>query len=256
MKHIFLAIALLLSSHVARSAPIGAVVQTWHHDPQTNLVTVTIVNTSQKDITAFNLSLKITYQSGVSQYQWLRDLLNNAVFLERYKGTPNEQSIRQQLGPVAFPAGGSYDEKIPVQPDFKDFEAVLDVVAFSDKTAEATNATALGRLVAQRKATALSIQKAVEIIDGVLADSTVTNPHGEAATKVQKRLDAWKATVHYDVVDMDEGELIGMVRDLKNVPAVRGSRSETDYLKTYIDMKEKERATWADQAQLVTGRQP
>src|SRR6267378_1548027 len=128
MKHIFLAVALLLSANLARSAPIGAVVQTWHFDPHTSTVTVTIVNTSQKDITAFNLSLKITYQSGVSEYQLSRDLLNNAVFLERYKGTPNEQSIRQQVGPVAIPVGGSYDEKIPVQPDFKDFEAVLDVV--------------------------------------------------------------------------------------------------------------------------------
>jgi hypothetical protein len=251
MKHILLAVALLFSAHLARSAPIGAVVQTWHHDPQTNVVTVTIVNTSQKDITAFNLSLKITYQGSVSQYQWLRDLLNSAVLLERFKGTPDEQSIRQQVGPVAIPVGGSYDEKIPVQPDFKDFEAVLDVVAFSDKTAEATNAAALGRLVAQRKATALSIQKADEIIGGVLADSTVTNPHGEAATQVQKRLDAWKATVHYDVIDMDEGELIGIVRDLKNAPASRGNSSEAEYLKTYVAMKEKERATWADQAQLV-----
>src|SRR5258708_23497480 len=116
MKQIFLGFALLFSAHFARSAPIGAVVQTWHFDSQTSTVTVTIVNTSQKDITAFNLSLKITYQSGVSEYQLSRDLLNNAVLLERDKGTPNEQSIRQQLGPVAIPVRGSYDEEIPVPP--------------------------------------------------------------------------------------------------------------------------------------------
>ena len=42
--------------------------------------------------------------------------------------------------------------KIPITPNLKDFEAVIDVVAFSDKTAEAANTAALQRLIDQRKA--------------------------------------------------------------------------------------------------------
>jgi hypothetical protein len=256
MKHLFLAIALLFSAHFARSAPIGAVVQTWHHDPQTNMVTVTIVNTSQKDITAFNLSLKITYQGSVSQYQWMHDLLNNAVFLDRFKGTAGEQRLREAVGEGSIAVGAGYNEKISVNPDFKDFEAVLDVIAFSDKTVETTNAAAMQRFVEQRKATAASIQKADEIIGRVLADATITSPHVTAATEVQKHLDAWKATTHYDALDLSEAELVGIVRDLKNTSAAKGSRNETEYLQGYIAAKEKERLVWTDQAQLVTGGRP
>jgi len=87
------------------------------------------------------------------------------------------------------------------------------------------------------------------------ADFLVPSPHAAAAAEVQKRLDAWKATVHYDVADMNEGEFIGIVRDLKSVPAARGNTSEAEFLKSYVAMKEKERATWADQAQLKVGGQ-
>lgn len=47
------------------SPPIGAVVQTWHYDPLTNIVTLKIVNTSHKDITAFNIAIKETTQMGM-----------------------------------------------------------------------------------------------------------------------------------------------------------------------------------------------
>jgi hypothetical protein len=231
-----------------RASPlIGAVVQTWHYDSQTHVVTVRILNTSQKDITAFNLSLKITGQNGVSQYQWSRDLINTAVVLERFKGTASEQALRQERGDGKIPIGGSYDEKIPVQPGLTDFEAVLDVVAFSDKTAEATNTAALQRLIDQRKAIALSIQKADEIVRSVISDSTVTTPHVAATVQVQKLLDAWKAKPHYDTLDMNEAELVGIVQELKQTPPA----TATEHLKAYIDIKEKERATWTDQAQLV-----
>jgi hypothetical protein len=226
------------------SPPTGAAIQTWHYDPQTNVVTVRILNTSKRDITAFNLSLKITYPSGVSEYEWRRDLLNNAVILDRFKGTPNEQQVVKAFGNKAsIPIGGSYDDQIPVQVGLKGFEAVLDVVAYSDKTVEATNTVALLALIEQRKATAASIQTANEIIRNVAGDSTVTAPHVIAAERVQKLLDAWKATPHYDVLDMSSSQLSSIVHDLKQTPP--------DQLQAYIAAKEKERATWADQAQLL-----
>lgn len=46
------------------SPPIGAVVQTWNYNPQTNAGTATIVNVSHKDITAYNISIKETYADG------------------------------------------------------------------------------------------------------------------------------------------------------------------------------------------------
>jgi hypothetical protein len=241
---VLLSASALASRSLRASPPIGAVVQTWHYDPQAHTVTVRIVNVSQKNITAFNLSLKITYPSGVSEYEWRRDLLNDAVVLDRFKGTPNEQQVVKEFGNKAsFAAGGSYGEQIPVQTGLKEFEAILDVVAYSDKTAEATNAVALQALIEQRKATTASIRTANEIIRNVVGDSAVTAPHVVAAERVQKLLDTWKATRHYDVLDMNSSQLSSIVHDLKQTPP--------DQLLAYVAAKEKERATWADQAQFV-----
>jgi len=90
---------------------------------------------------------------------------------------------------------------------------------------------------------ALSIQKANEIVRSVISGPTVTAPHVAASTQVQKLLDAWRATPHYDTLDMIEAELVGIAHELKQTPPER--------LKTYMDLKEKERVTWIGQAQLV-----
>ena len=50
-----IALALGASTSLLAAPPIGAVVQTWNYDPKTNSVTL---NTSQKDITAFNIVIK------------------------------------------------------------------------------------------------------------------------------------------------------------------------------------------------------
>ncbi len=248
-------LVLLFSAQVTRSGPLGAEVQTWHYDPQTHIVTVRIVNTSQKEITAFNLSLEVTIPGLVSRYQVMHDFLGAATVLDRFKGTPYEQHLIARGHQASLAVGGSYDEKVPVQPGFKDFKVVLDVVAFADKTAEATNPAALQRLIQQRTAMATSIQKANELIAAAIADSTDMNPHATASSRVQKMLSAWKATTHYDVIDMNEGELLGIIQHLNQVPSFKGDLSETEYLQTYMAMKAKEQAMWRDQAQLIGGQQ-
>src|SRR5216683_75898 len=60
----YLIALLFLAVTVRASPPMGAVVQTWHYDPQSSAVTVSIVNTSHKDITAYNISIKETYADG------------------------------------------------------------------------------------------------------------------------------------------------------------------------------------------------
>src|SRR6266404_2314101 len=69
-----LSVFALGASSLRASPPIGAVVQTWHYDPQSNAVTATIVNTSQKDITGYNITLKETYANGgVRNHEMLFD---------------------------------------------------------------------------------------------------------------------------------------------------------------------------------------
>src|SRR5262249_22250878 len=106
MKHIFLVVALLFSGNFARSAPIGAVVQRWSYDRQTNFVTVTITNASQKDITAFNMAIKETYADGsVSQHEVLEELVGKILAAQELKGTAQEANFHRHYGDGVFHAG-------------------------------------------------------------------------------------------------------------------------------------------------------
>src|SRR5258708_40120684 len=83
--------------------PIGAVVQTWHYDAQTNLVTATVVNLSHKDITAYNISIKETYADGhVNSHELLCENAGMVVFVQEFKGTADEADIRKQFGDGRF----------------------------------------------------------------------------------------------------------------------------------------------------------
>ena len=75
-----IALALGASTSLLASPPIGAVVQTWNYDPKTNSVTLKVVNTSQKDITAFNIAIKETLADGcVDKHEMLEDLIGKVV---------------------------------------------------------------------------------------------------------------------------------------------------------------------------------
>jgi hypothetical protein len=131
MKHLFVLVVLLFSAHMARSAPVtGAAVQTWHYDPQTNMVTLQIVNTSHKDITGYNIALKETYADGhVRNHEFMSDFVGTIKFLEDVKGTADEARIRKEMGDGLFHPGEVREELIGVEPGLKDLQAVVDVVA-------------------------------------------------------------------------------------------------------------------------------
>ena len=167
-----------------RPAPIqGAAIQGWTYDAPTHTVNVRILNTGNKDITAYILDVTETDAAWPSEYHTLRDFLNNTVFLERIKGTANEESLKKRITSESIPVGGSFDEKLTVSPTFKTIDVTLEAVAFADKTAEAVSKEAFGQLVASRKSTIASIDKAVEIIN---SSGTLS----EAELNVQKAYDA------------------------------------------------------------------
>jgi hypothetical protein len=93
--------ALYAIASLPPSQPLGAVVQTWHYDPVANLVTLQIVNTSHKDITAFNIAIKETYADGrVEQHEMLEDFVGKILAAKELQG---DQDLRGQ--PATF-AGG------------------------------------------------------------------------------------------------------------------------------------------------------
>jgi hypothetical protein len=256
IKQLFAVIVLLLSAHMARSAAVtGAVVQTWHCDPQTNIVTVQIVNASDKDITGYNVSIKETYPDGhVDSHEMLYDFVGLLAFLQKTQGTPDEANIRKQYGDGLFHPGESRNELISVQPGLKDFPAMVDVVAYADQTSEATNSDGLQRLVGHRKADVASTQMANEIIKAALADPNDADPAATAATKIQDRITVWKAQPH-TTLDLETGTLRNVVNELKEISL--HSNNKRDALNQYVAKNEQGIATLAPHAELTkTGGRP
>src|SRR5882762_437158 len=142
--------AMAQNSLLRASPPIGAVVQTWSYDPQTNVVTLKIANTSHKDITAFNITHKETYADGrVEQGELLEELMGKIIIAKEIQGNTSRgaENFRKMHGDGAFHPGEVRDEIVGAQPGFQKIEALVDVVTYADATAEATNNDGLGRII-------------------------------------------------------------------------------------------------------------
>src|SRR6266403_2095813 len=239
------------------SPPIGAVVQTWHYDPQANTVTVRIVNISDKNITGFNISITETFgDHSVNNHEVLVDMLASVVLVQQIKGTPDEDRIRTQLGDGTLSAHQSRD-RVFRYADGKvvtNFQATIDAVAYADGSAEATNTAALARLREHRNAELHSYQKANQILKDVLANPAIQTPSEEAATRLEKFLIVWKAQPHSNV-DMEPGTIEAVVRDLKNAPRVAAAQriGEAEVLQRYAAEKEQHISMLSTHARLITG---
>ena len=244
---LFLAV---LAVPLRASPPIGAVVQTWHYDPQTNLVTATVVNLSRKDITAYNISIKETYADGhVNTHELLCEFAGMMGFVQEFNGTRDEADIRKRFGDGLFHPGGSRNEIVGVQPGLQNFEAVIDVVAYTDQTAEATNDAALQRLLEGRKASVASTQMANQIIQAALADPKDADPAATAAKEIQDRITVWKAQQH-TTVDFEPGVAKGVVDELRVISS-RPSTDKRNALTQYLTKSEKRLATFSPHAELT-----
>lgn len=255
MKHLMLALSLFLCAPLTRSLPVtGVAVQTWHYDPQTNMVTLQIVNASRKDITGYNISLKETYADGhVENHEVLSDFVGRIKFLQDIKGTPEEARIRKELGDGLFHPGEVRKELVGVQPDLKDFQAEVDVVAYADQTREATNSDGLQRLADHRKTEVASTQMANEIIKAALADPNDANPAATAAAKIQDRITTWKAQRH-TTLDLETGTLRSIVNELNEISL--HSNNKRDALSQYVAKSEQGIATLSPHADLKKSAGP
>ena len=231
MRHIrsvilllFFAVLCIVPAPAALAQVKGAVVQTWTYDPTHNppLVTVKIVNISHKDITAFNLSIKETYADGrVEQHEMLEEFLGKIIFFKERPG-----NVRNGSEDGTLHAGAVWDEKLPVQPELIDYQAVLDVVTYMDGTAEATNNDGLQRIIDERQATAASERIATEIINSALADANDTTPDMTAAKKIQDRATVWKAQQHTKL-DLDAVLLESIANELKALSSRNLNKRDT-----------------------------
>lgn len=222
---------------VAFSQVKAAVVQSWHYDPQTKMVTVVIANTSGKDITA--------YSTSIGGNERMVDMLPAVMLVQQTKGTPDEDRIRREFGNGTLAAYQTREQLFgPFSNVVTDFPLTIVAVAYADGTGEATDAAALGRIREHRNQELHSYQKAKDVINEVLADSTIQKPAEEAAARLQQFLNNSKAQIHYSL-DIEEGIIRAVVRDLNFAPRIIADRgrqgrplSESEYLHEFLEEKD------------------
>lgn len=219
---------------------VGAVVQTWTYDPNNNppLVTLKIVNTSHKVITAFNIAIKETYADGrVEQHEHLKELAGKILRAKELEGDTSSgaEDFRKLEGDGAWHPGEVRDEQLPVQPGLTDYQAVIDVVTYMDGTADSTNQAALERIIDERQATLASQKIATEIIQAALADPNDTDPSMTAAKKIQDRATIWRAQQHTKL-DLDAWRLESIANEIRIVSS--RNVNKRDALKQVLDKEE------------------
>jgi len=205
-------------------SPMGAVVQSWHRDAASQTVSILIANNSHKDITAYSLTVHAQYVDGTSDnFQAIEDML----FL----------MINTKSAP--FAPGATKNYSFPTTKDVADVKALVDVVVYSDRTADVQNEQAFKNLVALRKGNLLSIQKADDVINQVLSDPSVKNPASVAAAQLSNLLSVLdaKSFAPDDPEAYEKSGLKSVEAELRNRGQSPGTINlpERDYLKTIIE---------------------
>src|SRR6266436_1575380 len=164
---------------------IGVVLESWRYDAQQKAVILHLVNQSHKDVTAFNISIAEKYADGstdhtdgtpndIHDHQLMEDMLGAIINIptgavSHGSGTLSAgankvevRGVRQGVGGGIFATGTSWDYVVPEAKDIADVEAVVDVVAYADGSADVLdNDRAFRNLMAERKRRILAMNKSM-----------------------------------------------------------------------------------------------
>ena len=225
---------------------LGVVIERWRYDPAAKTVILHLVNNSHKDVTAFNISIAERYADGSTDY---------------VDGTPNDIHDHQVMEDKVnlylmdgrsgkFLAGTTLDYLIPEAKDIADVEAILDVVAYADGTADVQNDRAFRNLMAARKGPLLAMQKVDEIIKRVLADPMVSSPVAEVLRALRPLADANQKNRPPE--DPEYFEAMNLRNEVNNLEMMRSHSNERERLMQYVEQQEKRIALMKPHCELVT----
>jgi hypothetical protein len=254
---------------------MGVVIESWHYDAGQKTLTLHLVNHSHKVVTAFNISFAEKYADGTTNpwhaegiphnlrdSQRMEDELN--LFIqsqdERRRGhgiavsgpVVNGQ-IRMPGPPTSVFAAGTTRDYVLMrgeEKDVADIEAVVDVVAYADGTADVQNDRAFRNLMAERKGPLLAMQKVVEVIKGVLADPMVSSPIAEVLRALKPLADAGQ-TKNRPPEDPEFFQAMTLRDELKNLETMQQRvPNEREWLTLYSEQQEKRIALMTPHADL------
>jgi hypothetical protein len=159
------------SISASQNAPtMGAIVAKTDYDRDNRVTTLRILNTSQKEITAFSLDMVVEYPDGT-----LSDSGTSGW------GCEMVDAIAEGVGGIQ--PGASFDQEFPGYPG--PIKATVIMVVYSDGTADVQDDRLLQEIVGGRKGTLLAMRKANEIMTAALNDAADLHPSAMALAQVK-----------------------------------------------------------------------
>jgi hypothetical protein len=262
---------------------MGVVIESWRYDPSLKAVILHLVNQSDKDATAFNISIVEKYADGSTSYldgrpsdihdhQMMEDMLGSMINIQM--GVVSHGGGTLVIGPArdvgamlrqgvssngTFAAGTSRDYPDLVGKEVSGIDAVVDVVAYADGTAQVqNNDRAFRNLLAERKGPLLAMEKVVGVIKQVLADPMVTNPVDSVIRQLTPLVDSADKMKNLPPEDAESNVGMHLQSDLTNFQMVQRSRiwfqmnmTEREWLTHYVEQHEKQIALMAPHANLL-----
>ena len=202
-------LALTFALSAATLASTGAIVETWKYDQETKMLSLKIVNTSGRDITAYNMAIILKFADGttdalpggIAPSERMEEALGSVIMAQMNSDTALQQNAH------GFAAGSTKYDSFPTMKDVADVHAVVNVVIYSDCTAEVLpgGERAFKQLMAVRKAPLLAMQKVSEVAKKALADAVDPNP-GVTAKAELKQLVLAGGEKHYTPEDVENYE--------------------------------------------------
>jgi len=236
--HLILFLAVLCIVPVPALPQVKGLTVSHTYDQANNKITLHVVNTSGKDVTAYNIKIKETYPTGINEHEYLTDTLGIMLNIQEYAGTSKGDEFRKQFGNGTLQAGASRDELQFVRPGLTNYETTVDTVIYADKTAETTNKEALDRALGRRKSEASTLQATNDIIKKALQNTQDPTPNETAAKEIEQVQRSWEAKYRHNPPDLNVGTLNGVMLELRNASNETGLfTSMHAYLNDYVTKK-------------------
>lgn len=155
----------------------------------------------------------------------------------------------------AFAAGTARDYVLSgEQKDVADIEAVVDVVAYADGTADVlNNDRAFRNLVAERKGPLLAMQKVNDVVKRVLADPMVSDPISAALNELLPFAESLDAKTKNGSPEVAENNVArNLQNEIRNLQYMQREKTDAqrDSLARYVVSQEMRIALMAPHANL------
>jgi len=241
---------------------LGVVIESWRYDPAQKAVILHLVNQSHKDVTAFNISILEKYADGSTSYldgtpsdihdhQLMEDMLGLVI--------NTQLGVSPGSGKGTFAAGTGRDYPDLVGKDVSGIDAIVDVVAYADGSADVRdNDRAFRNLTAERKGSLLAMEKVTEVVKRVLADPMVSDPVSAALNELLPFAESLEAKTKNRSPEVAENNvarnLQGDIRNLQGMREKKSGTAQRESLARYVEYHEKLIALMKPHCELVIAK--